>query len=73
MNTLNDFKSGDKVKLSNGVLHQEYAGRIGTVKKTIKSRNEVVVEFDDGTKPYYAYPQNVHKITTDDDFKEDEK
>ncbi len=61
MNKLTDFNIGDKVKLTDGVLHKEYAERIGTVKKLIKSRNVVKVAFADG-QTYDAYPQNVQHV-----------
>ncbi len=61
MDRLTDFNIGDKVKLTDGVLHKEYTGRVGVVKKLIKSRNAVRVVFADG-QTYDAYPQNVHHI-----------
>ncbi len=56
-----DINIGDKVKLTDGVLHKEYAGRIGTVKRFIKCRNSVEVVFADG-KSYEAYLQNVQCV-----------
>lgn len=52
---------GDKVRLTDNVLHPEYRGLTGTVKKVIKSRNVINVICDNG-KRYDAYPQNVELI-----------
>lgn len=62
---LNKFQSGDEVRLTDGVLHKEYAGKRGIVLKTIKSRREVVVRVFGMDKPYYAYPENVERIEED--------
>lgn len=62
MATVTDFAAGDVVRLGPGVLHQEYAGRVGVVKKIIKSRKEVVVDIE-GMQPYYAHPENVAKVS----------
>lgn len=59
---LGKFQPGDKVRLTDGVLHKEYAGKRGIVLKTIKSRREVVVQVFDMDKPYYAYPENVEHV-----------
>lgn len=58
MQKLSDFKTGDRVQLGPDVLHKTYAGVTGTVKKTVKRRNVIVVVCDDG-KSYDAYPENV--------------
>lgn len=58
---LSDFAVGDTVRLNDGVRHKEYAGRIGQVRKTVKSRNVVCVIFDDGTT-YDALPENVELV-----------
>ncbi len=55
------MKIGDKVKLTDGVLHKEYAGRIGTVKRFVKCRNAVKVVFADG-QTYEAYLKNVRWV-----------
>lgn len=52
---------GDKVRLTDKVLHPEYRGLTGTVKKIVKSRNVVEVLCNNG-KIYRAYPQNVELI-----------
>lgn len=59
---LNRFEPGDKVLLTDGVLHKEYAGKRGVVLKTIKNRREVVVQASGMSAPYYARPENVKHI-----------
>lgn len=61
MMKMTNINIGDKVKLTDGVLHKEYAGRIGTVKRFIKRRNAVEVVFADG-QIYEAYLQNVQCV-----------
>jgi hypothetical protein len=55
------FKAGDRVKLSENVLHAEFRGLTGTVKRVIKSRNMVAVICDNGRR-YDAFPTNVKLI-----------
>jgi hypothetical protein len=55
------FNTGDRVRLSNNVLHAEFRGMMGTVKRVIKTRNMVWVECDNG-KRYDAFPTNVELI-----------
>lgn len=62
LQVMSKFQSGDKVRLTDGVLHKEYAGKHGVVLKTIKSRREVVVQVLGMDKTYYAYPENVEHI-----------
>jgi len=57
-NRLSDFTKGQRVSLTDGVLHKEYAGQRGTVEKTVKSRGVVCVRLDSG-KRYDAKPENV--------------
>ncbi len=64
-NKLTDFNIGDNVRLTDGVLCKEYAGRIGTVNKLIKRRNFVRVVFADGQR-YDASPQNVQHLEVTD-------
>jgi hypothetical protein len=52
---------GDKVRLTDKVLHPEYRGMTGTVKKVIKSRGVISVMCNNG-KRYDAYPQNVELL-----------
>jgi hypothetical protein len=52
---------GDRVRLSNNVLHPEFRGIMGTIKKIIKSRNVISVICDNG-KRYDALPKNVEFI-----------
>lgn len=59
---LSKFHPGDEVRLTDGVLHKEYAGKRGVVLKTIKSRYEVVVQVFGMEAPYYAFPENVEHI-----------
>lgn len=61
---MTNFRIGDKVKLTSGVLHKEYAGLIGIVKKLIKRRNVVQIVLADG-QIYDAHPQNVQHIKND--------
>lgn len=58
MKAISECKAGDRVQLGPEVLHKEYAGLFGTVKKTVKCRNMVVVVCDNG-KEYRAFPENV--------------
>jgi hypothetical protein len=52
---------GDKVRLTDKILHPEYRGLTGTVKKVIKSRGVISVMCNNG-KRYDAYPQNVELL-----------
>ena len=54
------FKIGDRVRLTD-VLHVEYRGLKGTVKKIVKSINIIDVICDNG-KSYGAYPENVELL-----------
>lgn len=54
------FNVGEKVKLTT-VLHSEFSGMTGTVKKIIKSRKLVTVLCDNG-KRYDARPENVELL-----------
>lgn len=56
------FQPGDEVRLTDGVVHKEYAGKRGVVLKTVKCRREVVVQVPGMDHPYYAYPENVERI-----------
>lgn len=57
------FSVGDRVRLTDKVLHKEYAGQLGTVKKIIKSRGLVCVALERGDM-YEAYPENVEHFAT---------
>lgn len=52
------FNKGDRVRLAEKVLHPEFRGLTGTVKKTVKSRGVVTVICDNG-KRYDALPENL--------------
>jgi hypothetical protein len=52
---------GERVRLSERVLHPEFRGQSGTVKRTIKSRQMVTVILDSGTE-YGARPENLEAI-----------
>lgn len=55
------FSAGDQVRLTDKVLHKEYSGQVGTVKKIIKSRRLVCVALERGGM-YEAHPENVEHI-----------
>lgn len=59
-----NFKQGDKVRLTENVLHEEFRGLLGTVKKTVKSRGVIEIQCENG-KPYRAFPQNVELLETE--------
>jgi hypothetical protein len=52
---------GERVRLSERVLHPEFRGQIGTVKRTIKSRQMVAVILDGGAE-YDARPENLEAV-----------
>ena len=54
------FNVGDKVKLTT-VLHKEFSGMTGTVKKIIKSRGVITVICDNGER-YDALPKNIELL-----------
>ena len=55
------YNPGERVRLSERVLHPEFRGQIGTVKRTIKSRQMVAVILDSGTE-YEARPENLDAV-----------
>ncbi|MDR3560505.1 MAG: hypothetical protein P4N59_03545 [Negativicutes bacterium] len=55
-------ETDNRVRLTEKVLHEEFRGMTGTVKRFIKSRGVVWVECDNG-KRYDAYPENIELIT----------
>jgi hypothetical protein len=55
------YAPGERVRLSERVLHPEYRGKVGTVKRTIKSRQMVAVILDSGTE-YDARPENLEAV-----------
>lgn len=55
------YEPGERVRLSERVLHPEYRGQAGIVKRTIKSRQMVAVILDSGTE-YDARPENLEAI-----------
>lgn len=55
------YEPGERVRLSERVLHPEFRGRAGTVKRTIKSRQMVAVILDGGTE-YEARPENLEAV-----------
>lgn len=57
------FNVGEKVRLTT-VLHTEFSGMTGTVKKIIKSRNLVTVLCDNGER-YDAKPENVELLESE--------
>jgi hypothetical protein len=66
MATLSDFAKGDRVVLAR--VHQlDYRGKTGTVRRTVKHDQTVVVDVD-GTDPrlttsiYRAAPENLDKV-----------
>lgn len=59
---LSRFHPGDEVRLTDNVLHKEYAGRRGFVRRVIKSRCEVEVIVFGMMNPYRAAPANVEII-----------
>ena len=55
------YEPGERVRLSERVLHPEYRGKVGTVKRTIKTRQVVAVILDGG-KEYDARPENLEAV-----------
>lgn len=55
------YEPGERVRLSERVLHPEYRGKVGTVKRTIKTRQMVAVILENGTE-YDARPENLEAI-----------
>lgn len=55
------YEPGERVKLSERVLHPEFRGQTGTVKRTVKSRQVVTVALDNGER-YDARPENLEAI-----------
>ena len=55
------FNIGNKVKLTENVLHEEYKGMTGIIKKIVKSKNVIEIICDNG-KRYRAYPENVELL-----------
>lgn len=55
------YEPGERVRLSDRVLHPEFRGLVGTVKRTVKSRQiaEVVL---DGGEEYGSRPENLEVI-----------
>ncbi len=51
------FNNGDRVRLTEKVLHPEFRGLTGTVKRVVKSRGVVTVICDNG-KRYDTRPEN---------------
>jgi hypothetical protein len=66
MATLSDFKKGDRIIMSR-VCRMDYRGMTGTVRRTVK-RDETVVIDVDGINPklttsiYRAAPENIDKL-----------
>jgi len=56
------MEKGDRVRLSENVLHAEFKGILGTIKKIVKTKNIIEVTCDNG-KPYRAYLSNVEPIS----------
>jgi hypothetical protein len=54
---LSQFEPNMRVTLAR-VRHNDYRGLAGTVKRTVKSRNVVVIQCDNG-KLYDANPENL--------------
>ncbi len=57
---LASFSEGERVCLSEKVIHPEFRGLHGTVKRTIKSRGLVNVICDNGQR-YDAFPENIRR------------
>lgn len=55
------YEPGERVRLSDRVLHPEYRGKVGTVKRTIKSRQIVTVVLDSGEE-YGSRPENLEAM-----------
>jgi hypothetical protein len=55
------YEPGERVRLSDRVLHPEFRGQTGSVKRTIKSRQMVDVILDNG-EVYGARPENLEAI-----------
>lgn len=56
--TVNKAIVGTRVTLGPNVLHKQFAGLPGIVRKAIASRNVYAVRLDDG-RSYDASPENV--------------
>lgn len=54
------FDIGERVRLTDKILHKEFAGQSGVVKKVVKSRGVVTVVLESG-EMYDAYPENIEK------------
>jgi hypothetical protein len=54
-------KQGDRIRLTEKVLHAEFRGLCGTIIKVIKSRGMVAVQCENG-KQYHALLKNVETL-----------